>query len=199
MQNIKPITQIYRQKAKKAFSIILASAIAASAAVLPVFAEDQISDDGINYIINHNYSDPAYDTTEEVFATGRYYVGGIGEGKDTTASEDNNISAVVEDGKLVLTAKSAAENTFDFDLRKDGQPLIGKVYIEYKVEIMDNTTEVRLEPRNSGSTLYSMAFGPNAGGNDALGRNRTVCSYAARESLNRMGGLGSVLLFLIRM
>ena len=69
----------------------------------------------------------------------------------------------MEDGKLVLTAKSAAENTFDFDLRKDGQPLTGKVYIEYKVEIMDNTKEARLEPRNSGSTLYSMAFELNSG------------------------------------
>ena len=146
---------------KKVLSFILSAAVAVGSVSVPVLA--QADEENRDYIIDHDYSDAAYDTTEEVFATGRYYVGGIGDGKDTGAAEDDNISAAVEDGRLVLTAKSAAENTIDFDLRKDGQPLTGKVYIEYKVEIMDGTKETRLEPRNSGSTLYSMAFGPNSG------------------------------------
>ena len=92
---------------KKVLSFILSAAVAVGSVSVPVLA--QADEENRDYIIDHDYSDAAYDTTEEVFATGRYYVGGIGDGKDTGAAEDDNISAAVEDGRLVLTAKSAAE------------------------------------------------------------------------------------------
>lgn len=111
-----------------------------------------------DYLINHDYS--KFANIDEVFNTGIYYVGGYASGKDTSVTEDNNISFKLENGQLVGTVKSTEESRIDIDVKDGGAPLTGKVYIEYKLNPMGYKKTI-FEPRGTG-ILTTTYFGDTA-------------------------------------
>ena len=90
----------------------------------------------VKYIINHDYSEADYDTVEEVFGTGKYWIAGIGSGVSSEYSNDN-IEFRVENGELIAHVKNTAGiSHLEVDLRdEDGNPQTGKVWVEYKINL----------------------------------------------------------------